>query len=335
MILDIKKLLFGVLIICAAALSAPCQASSAENYFKGKTLTIIVTTAPGGGHDWWARALAPYIKRNLDLSGVKVVNIPGGGNVRGDNAIYQAKANGLTIGVIDTGAVFTQMFPADDVHFNVSKYTELGSTDFGPFAFGTQPDGPYKNFKDILQTKRPIIVLATGKAGSSYQIANILLSGFNVPHKMVPGFKGEHQLIATFLTGDGDFFGGAAYHFRSLGSKVDPVIMISNKRFPDLPSVPTLSEEANAAGLSAARKNALESLANLMFTDVLVVGPPGIPPQRVQALEAAVEKSVADPGLKKLARKADHIAQYTSGVKIQKYVEDMLSHEAEFKRLNQ
>lgn len=333
MIKKCKTLCFVIPMLVLFIFAGQCQA--AESYFHGKTLTIIVTTAPGGGHDWWARVLAPYMKRNLGVKNVKVVNIPGGGNVRGDNAIYQAKPNGLTVGVIDTGAVFTQMFPAEAVHFDVAKFTELGATDFGPFAFGTQPDGPYQTFKAIRETKKPIVVLATGKAGSSYQIANILLNGFNVPHKMVAGFKGEHQLIGTFLSGDGDFFGGGAYHFRSLGKKVTPVIMISDKRFPQLADVPSLSEEIAAAGLSSARKTALNSLAQLMFTDVLVVGPPGIPKQRVAALETALKASVNDPSLKEAARKADHIAQYTPGAVIQKDVEAMLDQSSEFKHLNQ
>lgn len=327
-----KNLLSVVIIMLFAAVTLPCQA--AGNFYKGKTLTIVVTTAPGGGHDWWARVLAPYMKKYLGAKQVKVVNIPGGGNVRGDNYIYNAKPDGLTIGVIDTGAVFTQMFPAEAVHFDVKKYTELGSTDFGPFGFGTQPNGPYQTFLSMRHAKKPVVVLATGKGGSSYQITNIVLNGFKIPHRMVTGFKGEHQLISTFLTGDGDLFGGGSYHFEALKGKVNPVIMISDKRFPGLPHVPSLAEEVKAAHLSGDRSKALMSLAKLMFTDVLVVGPPGISQKRVHELEAALKKSVNNPSLKEHARKAHHIASYTPGSVIQGLVDGLVKEGPEFKRLN-
>src|SRR5262244_2558755 len=86
-------------------LSAPAWAASAD-MFKGKTITYIVATSPGGGYDTYGRMIALYMQKYLPGSRIIVKNVPGAGNIIGANEIYAARPDGLTIGMFNTGLIY-------------------------------------------------------------------------------------------------------------------------------------------------------------------------------------------------------------------------------------
>ena len=88
-------------VILVTADIAFAQAESNE-YFRGKTLTYIVSTNPGGGYDYYGRLMARYLEKHLPVSRVVVRNVPGAGHIIGANTIYVARPDGLTIGVFKT-----------------------------------------------------------------------------------------------------------------------------------------------------------------------------------------------------------------------------------------
>ena len=71
-------------------LAAPAVAADSE-MFKGKTITYIVATGPGGGYDTYGRLIARYLQKHLPGSRVLVRNVPGAGHIVGANTIYAAK----------------------------------------------------------------------------------------------------------------------------------------------------------------------------------------------------------------------------------------------------
>lgn len=327
-----KKLtqLMGMALLCAVWV-IPAAASS---FYQGKTLTIVVSSSAGGGHDQWARLVAPYLKKYLRLAEVKVIDQPGGGGLIADNAVYKDKANGLTIEVAKPGAVFAQMFNNPDVHYDASRWTVFGAVNYAPYLFLAHHYGPYKTFTDLRNTHRTVVALATGRGSTSYQIPNIVLSAFGIPHKMVSGFKGQHGLVGTFLTGNGDMFGTTPHRLKSLGARARALIFISNKALKGYSEVPTLLQEANKAGLKGSKKTAMIALSNLMFTDVWFVGPPGVPASRVYAVEAAFRRATKSQSFRTKAKNENFLVQYTSGAKLRNAFLSMLKYKTEFRRLN-
>src|SRR3954465_11214105 len=100
------------------AASHPSVAQEAADFFKGKTVTYIVSTAPGGGYDTYGRLVAEYMQRNLPGSTFVVKNVPGAGHMIGANTIYASKADGLTIGTFNTGLIYNQLIQAEGVKFD-------------------------------------------------------------------------------------------------------------------------------------------------------------------------------------------------------------------------
>lgn len=326
------KILLGILSLVLCLLSFN-QAFAGTSYFHGKTLTIIVPYSPGGGHDTLARLESNYLAKYVGAKNVKVVNEPGGGGIRGDNAIYSAKPNGLTIGVIDTGGIFAQILKQPGVHFNMSKYSIFGSPDFSPHVFLAHPHGHFQSFSSLIHAHKPVTVLATGKGGAGYELADLILDAFNIPHKMVGAFKGQHNVISAFLSGDGNVIAASIRHVEALGNKVSPLMMVSDTGYSKLPNVPPMTSEEKKAHVTGTNAKLLHTFAKSMFTDVLVVGPPGIPTQRIQALRAALEKTVHDSSYRAAARKAHDVPQFTSGAKMQMALTTLVNYSSTIRQL--
>src|SRR4051812_19647971 len=89
-----------------------------SDMFKGKTITYIVATTPGGGYDTYSRLIAQYLQKYLPGARVLVKNVPGAGNIIGANTIYAARPDGLTIGMFNTGLIYDQLIRRNGVMFD-------------------------------------------------------------------------------------------------------------------------------------------------------------------------------------------------------------------------
>ena len=107
---------------CGTRTGAPPQASgqSLADFYAGKTVTIIVGYAPGGGFDTTARLAAKYLGKYIPGNpNVIVENMPGAGSLTAANHIYNvAKPDGLTIGVFNETQVLNQVANVEGVAFD-------------------------------------------------------------------------------------------------------------------------------------------------------------------------------------------------------------------------
>src|SRR6478735_8493929 len=97
-----KRLSLGAGIVTAAVLAAgAASAQTGADFYKGKTVTYIVSTAPGGGYDLYGRLVAEFMQKYLPGSTFVVKNLPGAGHLVGTNTIYASRPDGLTIGTFN------------------------------------------------------------------------------------------------------------------------------------------------------------------------------------------------------------------------------------------
>src|SRR4029077_6815359 len=110
----------GIAMVAWLAAST-AQAQTGADFFKGKTVTYIVSTTPGGGYDLYGRMIAEYMQKYLPGSTFVVKNVPGAGHIVGANTIYAAKPDGLTVGTFNTGLIYNQLIGLDGVKFDLTK----------------------------------------------------------------------------------------------------------------------------------------------------------------------------------------------------------------------
>ena len=107
-------------IVASGLSTTAAAAQTGADFFKGKTITYIVATAPGGGYDLYGRLSAEYMQKYLPGSTFVVKNVPGAGHLIGANTIYASKADGLTIGTFNTGLIYNQLIQREGVHFDLT-----------------------------------------------------------------------------------------------------------------------------------------------------------------------------------------------------------------------
>ncbi|HEY7088236.1 MAG TPA: tripartite tricarboxylate transporter substrate-binding protein [Tepidisphaeraceae bacterium] len=318
------------LALCAGVVSG----SAAQNFYAGKTLSIVVPYGPGGGYDTWARLIAPYMQKYLGAGQVKIENQPGGGGLVGTNAVYGAAPDGLTIGITNAaGDVFSEIADAPGVAFRTSKLSWIGRPDNDPHIIAVQPNGPYKSFDDIVAKKggkRAVQCLATGKGSSDYNSSVIVMNAFGVPFQMVAAFNGSHQEKATFLAGDGDTLAVSASDILQLGTdKARVVLLNATQPFAKLPGVPTVAQEAEKHQLPANTTDALKVMANVMDMGHAFFAAPGLPADRLQQLRSAFAKAFQDNEFLSKAERGGLYPGYESPAKLEQAIQMAFAHKGE------
>ena len=303
---------FTVLSLAAA------PASAADNFYQGKTLTIIVPYGPGGGYDLWPRLMTPYLKQFLGAADVKVVNLPGGGGLVGTNGDTNA-----------AGDVFAEMAKAPGVSFVTAKFSWLGRPDNDPHIIAVHPNGPYKSFDDIVALKGSKTVLkslATGRGSSDYNSAVTALNAFQVPFSMVAAFKGSSEEKATFLAGGGDTISVSASDIAELGGKATVVVLTATDPSPELPNIPTVVQLAEKHNLPAPTIDALKIMSSVMDLGHAFFAPPGVPADRLEALRSAFAKTFQDKDFLASVQKAGLYAGYAPADTLQQATDNAFKH---------
>ena len=140
--------LFSVAGACAFAgmslASSFSHAQSGADFYKGKTVTYVVAGGPGGGYDVYGRLVAEYMQKHLPDSTFVVKNMPGAGHLIGANLIYASKPHGLTIGIFNTGLIYSQLIKKEGVKFDLAQMSWIGKAASEPRARVIAAQSPIK-----------------------------------------------------------------------------------------------------------------------------------------------------------------------------------------------
>ncbi len=286
-------------IVTALGLSVwagPSGAQDGAEFFKGKTVTYIVATAPGGGYDNYGRLVAEYMQKYLPGSTFIVRNMPGAGHLLGTNTIYASRPDGLTIGTFNTGLIYNQLIGLDAVKFDLSKMSWIGKAASDPRVIVVASHSPIQSFEDLKNSNSPVTMGTAGVGSSSYADMVILANALKLPVKVVTGFNGNEELLAM-RRGElqGTVASRSSYQEFVRNGYGRFLVQIGGKD-SDVPQLGPAVSDPSAAKLVAL----IQSQGDIAR---LTAGPPGIPISRLQALRTAYRKAMEDPELREKAQK--------------------------------
>lgn len=138
--------------------------ASSHDFFKGKTIRLVVGFSPGGTFDLWARAIAQHMGKYIPGNPALVVqNMPGGGSMIAANYIYSvAKPDGLTIGTVSPSLYIEQLMARKEVQYRWEKFSWIGQPERTDRIFYMRADTPYRTLEDIRSASEPPKCGATG-----------------------------------------------------------------------------------------------------------------------------------------------------------------------------
>ena len=287
-------LAIAVLSIVLLGAAPPAKADPAD-FYRGKTIEILVGFSPGGGYDAYARALARTIGNHIPgKPQVVVKNFTGAGSLRLARHLQEAAPHdGLTFGTFDT-ALLVSPLVKDGVNFDPSKLSWIGtiSTDLQVCVLW------HASRAHSVEDLRRIDTVfgATGRDDIRYISTDVLrkVTGANI--KIVPGYPGTSDIRLALEKAEID---GECETYQSLKGtradwindrKVSTFIQFGPDRDPELPDVPSIADYAR----SPTEREALRLIFSASEAGRPFAGPPGVPPDRLDALRRAFDATMKD-----------------------------------------
>ena len=193
----------------AVLLAQPAAAQTAEEFYKGKALTLVVGNGPGGGFDVFGRLLARHIGRYVPGNpSVVVQNMPGAGSLVAANYLYNvAPKDGTTFGLIARNMPLLGLLGNNsNVRFDPHKFTWLGSSsNFSNDAYVliVRKDAAVKSIADALRADGPPLLLGgTADGGSSSDVPKILHDTIGLNTKLVVGYRDSAAIYLAMERGE-------------------------------------------------------------------------------------------------------------------------------------
>ena len=325
---------------CASAaliLAMTGQARSASNssqdavaqFYRGKTVTIVIGSSPGGGYDLYGRLVAQTIGKYIPgQPRVIATNMSGAASVADAQYIYNtAPQDGTFIGLIYPGGVMEPLLGTKGpVHYDSTKFNFLGSANADAYLCAARADAPVKSIPDAMKTS--IILGASAGGGSTHDFPTLLNNVIGTKFKIVSGYPGSTEISLAIMKGEVQGACGLGWstitssHPDWLRDKTVNILAQENM----LPN-PELQKLGVPLAISYAKTPEQRQIMKLIYSQPgfgrpFVMGP-HVPANRVEALRTAFQKALSDPATVAEAKKAklDLIPMW--GPELEKTVADL------------
>jgi tripartite-type tricarboxylate transporter receptor subunit TctC len=290
----VKKI---VAALCFLALvTGAAQAQTAEEFYKGKIIKVLVGVPPGGVYDISARLMARFLGNYIPgHPSVVVQNLAGAGGLVVANRLYSDKSesDGLTLAVIERSVAQLAIEGDPNARFDPLKFNWLGSMSSyrdDAYLLLVNADHPAKTVADLdkpgVQTR-----IGGGNAGSSNRhFAAIAKDVLGLKIDVVRGYPGATNIFLAMQRGEVDGqvigYGSSRAGQQALwdAHKLRPLIQFGRserlKDFPDVPTGRELAKTPNALAL-------IEFAELAFFMAMPMLAPPDVPADRAAVLKAA------------------------------------------------
>ena len=281
-------------VLVAAGLVLGLSPARADDFYKGKSINLIIATATGGGYDTYARLIARHLSRHIPGQPTIVPqNMPGAAGIRAANYLYAAAPkDGTAIGMLDQSIYETQLFKVPELKADVTKMNWIGRVIANNAALFAWHTAAVQKIADAYS--KPLIVCSTGSAGQLRWTMLKRLLGLKL--QLVTGYKGTGDGLVAMERGEVEALSMPWTVFRVIRAdwlrdhKVNVVLQTGLDAAPDLPGVPRMVD----LGRSAEERQILELFSQPEKVGRSFTAPPGLPAARVAELRAAFTATLKD-----------------------------------------
>ena len=292
--------------------------TTAANFYKGKSITILVGSSAGGGYDTWARLIARYMSKHTPGNpNFLVSNMPGAGSNLAANYIYNvAPKDGTFVGAIYGGAPLEPLIGKTPVKHDPSKTQYLGSANDDVYVCVARKDAAVQKFADLM-TKE--LVVGASNSSSTADFPAVLNATLGTKFKLVLGYPGSREIS---LAADKQEVNGACGLAWPSVSVTNPGWFGPNGTMRVLAQThvkghPDLNKEGVPNAMSFAKTDEERQALELFFSQEVFGRPyvlaPEVPRDRVEALQKAFMETLADPELLADAKRANFDVNPVSG----------------------
>lgn len=313
-----------------AATAAPTQDPTAAlaAFYSGKTVKIIVGYTPGGGYDTYARTLAAHIGKNIPGNPTVIVeNMDGAGSIKALNYIFTAAPkDGTVFGTFGRGLPEAELRGDEGVQFKSKELNWIGSMNEEVSVCVVRSTSPVKTLADA--QKQTVTVGATGPNDDTGFFPRVMNALVGTKFDLKTGYPGGNDVLLALERGE--VMGRCGWSWSSVISTkkdwidtkyVTILTQMSLNKHPDLPNVPIATELIT----NPDDKQILEVIFARQAIGRPYAAPPGIPAERVKALQDAFEKTMKDPAFLEAANKAKQEINPKNAAETRKVIDKIFS----------
>jgi tripartite-type tricarboxylate transporter receptor subunit TctC len=283
----------------AAAMQSPAtlaQAQSAADFYRGKTLRMLIGYGPGGGYDIYGRLVAEFLPRHLPGNPTMITqNMPGAGSFVAAKYLQDvAPRDGTVFGSLAQTLALDSMTNTN-AKVDVAKMPYIGRAVTNIDTGAALPKTGIKSFEDI--RAKQYNVGASGGGSTTVLFPTALNTYAGAKFKLIRGYSGTIDILLAMERGEVDIVG--AYGLPGIlvshpgwvnRGEVTILYQASLKRHRLLANVPTLPELA----YSDEGREVLHATASTGEIGRSILTTPGVPPERLAALRTAFQAMLKD-----------------------------------------
>ena len=280
---------------------APTGAPAAE-FFKDKTITVIVPSGSGGTFHVYAQLIQRHITRHIPGKPKGIIqNRPGAGGAKAASYMMNAAPkDGSVIAEMAPGTITSPMMRKQK--FDATKFNFLGSTAARTYTFAVWHTAPVKSIEDVKSTE--VVFGNTGKTSTGFIFPHFVNTVLGTKIKIISGYKGGGAINLAIERGEvqgrGNFYSGytGVRPEWISGKKLTFLLALGPKR-PEVANVPHIRDL-----IKNPEHRALYDLLDLnLHVGQAFYVPPGVPSDRVATLRKAFDATIADPAFRADAKK--------------------------------
>ena len=317
-------------LLCAVAVALPWASAAAQpldDFYRGKTMTIIIPIGPGGAYDAYARLVSRHLGKQLPGHPAIVArNMPGAGGVIASNHLYNtAPQDGTTLAIITSAFANEQLFGNPQIKYDARRFPALGrllDTTSVLFFWHTSP---IRTLADMLGKPATMAISSVNEV-PAYRL-NAMNRHLGTKFKAIPGYPSARDYVLAAERGETD---GGSSTFIGLSQlfsgylaekKLNVLVQFALQRDANMPGVPTVLELTQDADATQVFRQLVsnDEIGRSLFTT------PNIPPARLALLRDAFQRMIADPDFRAEAVALKLPLAPKSGEDMQRVVADVFN----------
>jgi tripartite-type tricarboxylate transporter receptor subunit TctC len=265
---------------------------SVADFYKAKSITLLIPSGPGGGYDRYGRLVARHISKHIPGQPTIVPqNMPGAGGVVAANYLYaRSPKDGTAFAIIQNGVPFKKLLDDRQVRYDIEGFRWLGSVAPAANVAVVPVKAPFRSLEDLF--KKPLIVGASG--GTTTDLPMALNSVLGTKLEIIKGYKSTSDILLAMERGEvsglvgidwTSFLGSVKGH----ESDYRVLFQMGISRHRDLAQVPLVQESTQDED-----KKAVLDVIFASFAIGRSFVTPAIPKDRLAALRIAFKDTMED-----------------------------------------
>lgn len=272
-------------------------ADAIEDFYKGKTVSLVVSSATGGGYDTLARLVSRHLPKHIPGNpAIAVRNMPGAGGITATNHLYTVAArDGTVIGAVQNNTPFEPLFGTKQATYDPRKFNWLGSPSVETGLLTVSAASPVKTWQEAQNSELKLGSSGANSTPSFY--GRLMNSTLGLKLQMIVGYPGQNDALVAMERGELDGYPSAFYNSLMATrptwipeKKVNLLVQYGSEKEPQIPNVPFIFDILKSDTDRALWRVAVAPLG----TGRPYLMPPDSPADKVAAMRKAFRAAITD-----------------------------------------